>query len=66
MDKFNKIKYNNEFKKSAYDRIEIFVEKGKKQDLKEHAALMKESMNQFINRAIDRQIEEDEKRKRGE
>ena len=48
--------------KKNYDRIELVVKpKGKKDDLKAHAARMGESLNAFINRAIDEAVERDNK-----
>ena len=43
----------------AYDRIELKVTKGKKAELQEHAQKQNESLNAFVNRAIDNQVEQD-------
>lgn len=43
--------------KNNYDRIELTVLKGKKETLKAHAQSKGESLNGFINRAIDETIE---------
>jgi predicted HicB family RNase H-like nuclease len=43
----------------AYDRIELKVKKGKKADLQEHAAERGESLNGFVNRAIDEAVVRD-------
>ena len=51
-------KYNNEFNKEKYDRISLMVKSGKKEIIKEKAAVNNESVNAFINRAIDRLLEE--------
>ena len=48
-------KYNQK----AYDRLEISVPKGKKADLQEHAAGRGESLNGFVNRAVDEAVERD-------
>lgn len=48
------------YNKKAYDRIEIFVRKGKKQTIKEFAQKRGLSTNKFINEAIDRAMEEKE------
>lgn len=40
-----------------YDRIELRVEKGKKDIIKAHAEKKGESVNAFINRAIDEAME---------
>ena len=58
-DKEKAIKYNNEFNKNAYDRINLTVTKGKKETIKAHAAAHKESVNAFINRAITETMERD-------
>lgn len=57
--KFNKIKYDNEFIARAYDRINLTVPKGKKEDIKNHAQNQNESVNAFINRAINETIARD-------
>ena len=46
--------------KNNYDRIELTVKpKGKKEALKVHAEKNGETLNSFINRAIDETIERD-------
>lgn len=45
----------------AYDRVELKVKKGKKETIKAHAEQQGESLNGFINRAIDEAIERDNK-----
>ena len=47
------------YKLKAYDRLEISVEKGKKADLQAHAAENGESLNGFVNRAIDEAVDRD-------
>ena len=42
-----------------YDRIELRVEKGSKEKIKAHAEGRGESVNAFINRAIDEAIKRD-------
>lgn len=49
----------NKYKRANYDRMEMLVPKGKKEIIKAHAESMGESVNGFINRAIDNQIERD-------
>lgn len=46
--------------KKAYDRIGITVKKGYKSDIQAHCAITGESVNAFIQRAIQTQIEIDE------
>ena len=47
----------NKWNKENYDRIEIIVSKGKKEIIKAHAEARGESVNAFINRAIDETME---------
>lgn len=42
-----------------YDRIELRIEKGQKQALKEHAEARGETLNGFVNRAIQEAVERD-------
>ena len=59
-DKEKAIKYNNEFNKNAYDRINLTVTKGKKETIKAHAEKTDGgSVNAFINRAITETMERD-------
>lgn len=60
-------KYTEAQKKSAQkwdaanlDRVSVAMPKGKKDIIKAHAEAHSESMNGFINRAIDEAIERDE------
>ena len=48
-------KYNAE----NYDRIELRVNKGKKQTIKEIAASQNMSLNEYVNAAIDEKIARD-------
>lgn len=59
---FDKEKANNykrKFNAENYDRIELTVKKGKKDIIKAHTAGRGESVNGFINRAIDEAMERD-------
>jgi len=47
------------YMKNNYDRLEIKVTKGRKTDLQTHAATKGESLNGFVNRAIDETVERD-------
>lgn len=47
------------YNKKTYDRIEIFVRKGKKQVIKEFAQKQGKSTNEFINDAIDKVMGEE-------
>lgn len=50
--KFDKIAYNNQFNANAYDRINLTVPKGKKDEIKAHAESKGESVNAYIWRLI--------------
>ena len=49
----------NKYNAKAYDRINLVVKKGKKDTIKAHAELQGQSVNGFINAAIDEKIERD-------
>ena len=49
----------NKYINKAYDRINLTVSKGRKAILQEHADAHGESLNGFINRAIDETIARD-------
>lgn len=51
----SKAKYNAK----TYDRINLVVKKGKKDELKSHAESRGESLNGFINRAIKETVDRD-------
>lgn len=58
--KFNKVKYDNDFQKNNYDRINLLVKKGKKEELKEHCSKFGyKSLNDFINKAVNEKIARD-------
>lgn len=62
----SQIKATHKYIAKAYDRIGVFVKKGRKDIIKEHAAIFDSgSVNGFINRAIDEQMQRD-KEKAGE
>ena len=44
---------NNKYNAKAYDRVALMVKKGKREELKSIA----ESLNTFINKAIEERIE---------
>ncbi len=48
------------YNKKTYDRIEIFVRKGRKQVIKDFAKKQGKSTNRFINDAIDKAMSEQE------
>lgn len=47
----------NKYMAANYDRINLTVEKGRKELIKEHADSKGESVNGFINRAINEAME---------
>ena len=49
----------NKYMAANYDRINLTVPKGKKETIQAHAETQGESVNGFINRAIDHQISYD-------
>lgn len=49
----------NKYISKKYDRINLTVEKGNKESIREHAEAMGESVNGFINRAINETMERD-------
>ncbi len=53
----------NKYMKENYDRINLTVEKGLKDIIKEHADSRGESVNGFINRAISETIQRDKEEK---
>ena len=49
----------NKYNAKAYDRIALQVKKGRKDIVKTHAESQGESLNGFINRAIDETMQRD-------
>lgn len=49
------------YTKNNYDRLNILTPKGKKEEIKQHAKEYGESLNAFVNRAIDETIKKDKK-----
>lgn len=49
----------NKYRKNNYDLIQITMPKGRKDEIKAHAEGQGESVNAFINRAIDETMERD-------
>jgi predicted HicB family RNase H-like nuclease len=50
---------SRKYSEKTYDRIELRVVKGKKADLQTHAKMCGESLNSFVNRAIDEAVGRD-------
>lgn len=55
----------NKYMEKVYDRINLTVPKGGKDKIKAHAESMGESVNGFINRAIDETMERDKAKPEG-
>ena len=49
----------HKYVKANYDRLELTVPKGRKDEIKAHATAQGESVNAFINRAIEEAMERD-------
>ena len=59
-EKFNQIKYQNDFNKQKYDRVTLMVPKGQKETVKSHAEQYDGgSVNAFIQRAISETMQRD-------
>lgn len=54
-------KVKDRYNAKAYDEIKIRVYKGEKEKIKSHAESKGESLNGFVNRAIDEAMERDKK-----
>lgn len=52
-NKYDKIKYNNEFNKNNYDSLRIVVPKGIKSKLQKYCKQQGISLNKLINNFID-------------
>lgn len=59
-DKTDTIKYNNEFNKKAYDRINLTVPKGQKEVIQAVAQAANESVNAYIYAAIVQRMEREQ------
>ena len=53
----------NRYMNNHYDRINLTVPKGGKEKIKAHAEAQGDSVNGFINKAIDEKIERDNAQK---
>lgn len=54
-----KAKWQNDYIARNYDRVNLTMPKGKKEAVQTHAESQGESVNGFINRAIDQTMERD-------
>lgn len=50
---FNQIAYQNDYIREKYDRINLTVPKGRKEEIKKKAAAVGKSVNEYINSLID-------------
>ena len=50
----------NDYARKVYDDVRLQVKKGKKEVIKAHAEARGESVNGFINRAIEEQMKRDQ------
>ena len=50
---------NEKYNAKAYDEIKVRVPKGKKERIKAHAEKNGESLNGFVNRAVDEAMNKD-------
>lgn len=51
----------HKYVREHYDRISVTVRQGKREEIRQHAETQGESVNAFINRAIDETIERESK-----
>ena len=56
----NNYAYRNNWNKENLDRVNLTMEKGRKEMIKHFAQIRGESLNRYINRAIDAQMARDE------
>ena len=59
-EKSEAIKYNNEFNKKAYDRINLTIPKGQKDVIQAAATAQGESVNAYIYAAIVQRMEQEQ------
>lgn len=59
-EKTDTIKYNNEFNKRAYDRINLTIPKGQKEAIQAAAQAANESVNAYIYAAIVQRMEREQ------
>lgn len=56
-----KAKWQNDYIAKTYDRVNLTVPKGQKDEIRAHAESRGESVNGFINRAITEAMEREKK-----
>lgn len=52
-EEFNQIAYQNDYIRQKYDRINLTVPKGRKEEIKKKAEAQGMSVNQYINKLLD-------------
>ena len=52
-DREKMYEYNNNFSKENYDRLNVLVPKGRKEEIKAYAKMKGLSLSAFVNLAID-------------
>lgn len=62
-DKAKAIAYMNQYNAEKYDRVTIMLPRGEKERLKKYTAAHDESVNAFINRAIQEAMVRDREAK---
>lgn len=55
-DKYNKVRYNNQYNTMHYDKLGLMLPKGYKALCAEHAAARGESLNGLLKRALRNQL----------
>ena len=58
MSKKDKTKYKNQYNKENYARIGLYVDKRKKEEIKDRAEMMDVSINAYINMLIDADLQD--------
>lgn len=53
---FDQISYQNKYIKEKYDRINLIVPKGRKEEIKKKALAEGKSVNEYINSLIDNNL----------
>ena len=53
---FNQIAYQNDYIKEKYDRINLTVPKGRKEEIKRKAEAAGKSVNEYINDLIEKDL----------
>lgn len=53
---FNQIAYQNDYIKEKYDRINLTVPKGRKEEIKKKAAAAGKSVNEYINSLLEKDL----------